>query len=55
MNSQGKVFESRKLRTVSMNQLFGNLDDNWQEAAWAFVRFLLEFQENEKEDNIDDE
>ena len=46
---QENAFESRELRTVSMNQLFGILDDNRQEEAYAFVQSLLEAQEKEKE------
>jgi hypothetical protein len=53
MKSQKKVFESRIARTMSMNELFGVLDDNRQEEAWAFVLFLLEAQENEKETGED--
>ena len=48
MNSQKKTFESRELRTVSMNQLFGILDDNRQEEAYIFVRSLLEAQEKDE-------
>ena len=48
MNSQEKNFESRELRTVSMNQLFRILDDNRQEEAYSFVRSLLEAQEKDE-------